>query len=392
MESIQISDYSYLLPDEKIARYPLERRDDSKLLVYQNNTIVDENFSFIANYLPEKSLLVYNNTKVIQARLLFKKDTGAIIEIFCLEPILPSDYTLNFAQKGTCRWLCYTGNLKKWKEGKIRCSIGNMELDAELVENNGESQVVDFSWTPNDLSFAEVIEQAGQIPIPPYLKREAEGIDQYRYQTIFSEYKGSVAAPTAGLHFTPAVFERMEYKDITHAAVTLHVGAGTFKPVKENDVRLHQMHTEHFRVSQSTIDLLLQHINNTTAVGTTTLRTLESLYWIGYKLVNHLPNPFFISQWEVYDYKPELSVVDALNALKQHQEVVASTQIIIVPGYQFKIVNRLITNFHQPNSTLLLLVAAFIGPKWKDIYHYALAHDYRFLSYGDSSLLVKSIK
>lgn len=395
MENLFISDYTYVLPDEKIARYPLERRDESKLLIYNNENIIDDEFSFIANYLPKNSLLVYNNTKVIQARLFFTKNTGAIIEVFCLEPLLPTDYSLNFAQKGSCRWLCYTGNLKKWNNGKIVCNIqspmGNIELYAELIENNGESQVVEFSWEPQNLSFAEVIEQAGKIPIPPYLKRNAEELDQFRYQTIFSQFKGSVAAPTAGLHFTPAVFERIEYNDIKHVPITLHVGAGTFKPVKQNNVLQHQMHTEHFTVNQETIKLLIANTNNVTSVGTTSLRTLESLYWIAYKLKHQLPQPYLILQWEVYEYNTtNFEVAEALQILANLGNIQASTQIIIVPSYTFKMVNRLITNFHQPNSTLLLLVAAFVGSNWKHIYQHALDNNYRFLSYGDSSLLTRS--
>ena len=398
METISISDYDYQLPDEKIAKYPLENRDLSKLMVYNKGEISINSFSDVHNFIPENSLLVFNDTRVIQARLLFKKPTGAAIEIFCLEPAEPSDYYQSFQQTQSCSWKCLVGNLKKWKEGTISLFFNlnekTVELKAEKQIENDDWQQIKFSWNNSDIRFGDILEIVGKTPIPPYLHRESESIDKNRYQTIYSLQNGSVAAPTAGLHFTPAIFERLENKNVNYCGITLHVGAGTFRPVKEENAVLHPMHTEHFFVKKEVLEQLLQFENNVTAVGTTSLRTLESIYHIGVKLLNKHKNPFFIGQWDAYDHY-EITVKQSIEALlefcKVHNctEIAASTQIMIVPGYKFKIVQKLITNFHQPKSTLLLLIAAFIGKdKWKNIYEHALDHNFRFLSYGDSSLLI----
>jgi S-adenosylmethionine:tRNA ribosyltransferase-isomerase len=395
---IPISEYNYNLPDERIAKYPLERRDESKLLVYKKGELSTSIFKLVDTFLPENGLLVFNETRVIQARINFKKSTGAEIEVFCLEPLDPADYYQAFQKKGTSVWKCLVGNLKKWKEGSISLEMNNgdgvIEIRAEKVANHGEWQEIRFIWKPENISFGDILEMAGQTPIPPYLNRESEPIDKTRYQTIYSLINGSVAAPTAGLHFTPQVFEKIEHKNIECFGLTLHVGAGTFRPVKENDASKHEMHTEHFFVKKSLLKKLLYYSGNITSVGTTSLRALESIYWIGVKLIEKHESPFFIDQWDVYNLPQGIDLTQSLQAIIGYcnandiEELEASTKIMIVPGYTFKVVNRLITNFHQPQSTLLLLVAAFIGVDWKNVYQYALDNGFRFLSYGDSSILI----
>ncbi len=394
-KQIQIADYDYELPNERIAKYPLEERDASKLLLSQNNQLSSHSFDSISQLLPADSLLVFNNTKVIKARLLFTKTTGATIEIFCLEPHSPSDYALSLQSTTSCTWKCFVGNLKRWKEKTLRLEAEfegtPFVLNAEIKERLDEAFLISFEWTEN-LCFSEVLTAVGQIPIPPYLNRKTETIDQTRYQTVFSQEEGSVAAPTAGLHFTPKVLQEIEDRGIASASVTLHVGAGTFKPVQTAEIGGHAMHTEHFYFEKQLIEQLLQK-EAVVAIGTTSVRSLESIYHIGRKLIAKDENPFHITQWEAYDSQP-CSKADALQALLNHMEdkesasIQASTDIMIVPGYSFQIVSAIVTNFHQPKSTLLLLVSAFTAGNWKELYQYALNHDYRFLSYGDSSLLL----
>jgi S-adenosylmethionine:tRNA ribosyltransferase-isomerase len=394
--SIDINHYNYHLPDELIARYPLEQRDASRLMVFKSNQYNEHLFKELPDLLPSGSLIVFNNTKVIKARLHFRKATGALIEIFCLEPLKPHDFSLMFHAKGECTWKCLVGNAKKWKDEKLehQIAVNNQEIvfAAEKIAVHDGWVEVKFTW-PEEVFFGDVLDALGEIPIPPYLKRESENIDNQRYQTVYSKYEGSVAAPTAGLHFTDDVLGKLLQHNIKQAFVTLHVGAGTFKPVSEDDVRKHAMHVEYFEVNKSLIEQVIQFQGNITAVGTTSVRTLESLYWLGVKALEHksLEN---ILQWEVYELPTTYSVSESLNALLQYMnkhklEILQSaSQIIIVPGYDFKIVNRLVTNFHQPKSTLLLLIAAFIGNGWKEMYNEAVAKNFRFLSYGDSSLLI----
>ncbi|HEY9125220.1 MAG TPA: S-adenosylmethionine:tRNA ribosyltransferase-isomerase [Bacteroidales bacterium] len=397
-KQIPIAEYTYDLPDERIAKYPLSHRDLSKLLVYDKGNILSEKFGSISQYLPENSLLVFNNTKVIKARMMFQKATGAAIEIFCLEPENPSDYQQAFNQTRRCSWKCLVGNLKKWKSGEITAivNINNkpVTIKALLLQNMQQWQIVQFNWDAENITFGQLLENAGQIPIPPYLNRESENIDLLRYQTIYSQHEGSVAAPTAGLHFTDDVFKALSSKGVEQCAVTLHVGAGTFMPVKTDDALQHDMHAERFYIPLQNIEKLLKNIGNITAVGTTSMRALESLYQIGVALILKKNNPFLVSQWQYRQVNEQITALQALEAIinyckeKNLKGIEAETRIMIVPGYKFRMVNRLITNFHQPQSTLLLLVAAFIGPDWRKIYDYALANNYRFLSYGDSSLLI----
>ncbi|MCW3787040.1 S-adenosylmethionine:tRNA ribosyltransferase-isomerase [Plebeiibacterium sediminum] len=397
--NISIQEYTYQLPPEKIAKYPLKNREDSKLLIYKNNNIEENQFHNLHKYIPSNSLIVFNNTKVIQARIQFQKTTGANIEVFCLEPINPSDLNLVFQTKQSCSWKCIVGNSKKWKNGPLTKSItiNNQEITItiEREEILDDAQIINFSWDNNSFTFAEILENIGNIPIPPYLNRDTEEIDLSRYQTVYSNHKGSVAAPTAGLHFTENVIDKLNRNNIDITNVTLHVGAGTFKPVKSEKISDHEMHIEHFFVEEKTIDLLLKFEDNITSTGTTTVRTLESLYWLGVKQLENI-NEFYISQWDPYNLPGHHSTKNALLALKKYLQnkgtsvLQSSTGIMIAPGYSFKVVNRLITNFHQPNSTLLLLIAAFTsGDNWKEIYNYALNNDFRFLSYGDSSLLFR---
>ncbi|MFN8253174.1 MAG: S-adenosylmethionine:tRNA ribosyltransferase-isomerase [Ferruginibacter sp.] len=390
-----ILDYTYSLPDEKIALHPAAERDSSKLLVYQNGEIQADTYKNIAAHLPSNSLLVFNDTKVINARMLFTKPSGGVIEIFLLEPY-QSDYSKALAATKTCNWKCFIGGVSKWKGGSLEMMVDGKKLLATLIETLPDAYAVEFIWSGNG-SFAEMVEQAGNIPLPPYIKRKAEGEDRDRYQTIYAQYDGSVAAPTAGLHFTDAVFKSLDTKNISRGFVTLHVGAGTFKPVKAAKMEQHEMHAEWIDISTGAIENILGNLNNTiVAVGTTSLRTLESLYWLGVKaLLEPEANSLQLSQWEVYESLSActFTATEALQGLLrwlQHNKqahLFTQTQILIAPGYQFKIAKALVTNFHQPQSTLLLLVAAAVGNQWKEIYHYALENDFRFLSYGDGSLL-----
>lgn len=401
---IHISDYNYPLPPERIARYPMAQRDHSKLLVYDRGQISQHIFKDIAEFLPPDSLLVYNNTKVIQARLHFHKTTGALIEIFCLEPHKPNDYQLIFDQRSECEWQCLIGNKKKWKEGPLSQDLtigGNpVTLRADRVAETETATIVRFSWNDQRYSFAEILEAAGELPIPPYLNRDTEESDKETYQTVYSKIDGSVAAPTAGLHFTDDVFRTIDLRHIEREEVTLHVGAGTFKPVKSEEIAGHEMHSEYILVTRHNIERLIAHQGRCTAVGTTSVRTLESLYYIGVKIMwqpGISEADLHIDQWMPYDTASlcaSISTLDALNAILDwmdrtgNRAIHTTTQIIIAPGYQYHIVERIITNFHMPQSTLLLLVSAFIGDDWKRVYRYALDNGFRFLSYGDSSILI----
>ena len=398
VQDIQIEDFNYELPDERIAKFPLLQRDKSKLLIYKNKGITESTFNCINEFIPSDSLLVFNNTKVIQARLVFQKETGAQIEIFCLEPKEPLDYAQAFIQNRSCVWLCLVGNSKRWKEGKLFKEIQGTQCSVERIESHGETHLIRFEWDNANLSFAEILEQYGELPIPPYLNRKTEESDKETYQTIYSKIKGSVAAPTAGLHFTKEVFESLKEKRIDFEELTLHVGAGTFKPVKSETLAAHTMHTECISIKKTTIENLLKKEGRVFAVGTTSVRTLESLYYIGATLENHPDTNIEnlnITQWVPYSAKDKQptasrSLENILNYMKkQRLEVLTThTQILIAPGYTFKIVNGMITNFHQPKSTLLLLISAFVGGNWQEIYNYALKNEFRFLSYGDSSLLM----
>lgn len=399
--AIDITEYNYYLPQERIAQYPAHNRDMSKLLVYRNNTITDTLFSNIDDQISAGHLLVFNNTKVVRARLNFQKDTGAEIEIFCIEPIKPADYESTFTAKDQVAWKCIVGNLKKWKKGKLikqfLISGSICTLSAEKLNQINDAWEILFSWDHQEITFADVLESTGHIPLPPYINREDKIEDADRYQTIYAQFQGSVAAPTAGLHFTKQVLEKIEKKGIASTNVTLHVGAGTFQPVKAQKISEHVMHCEHFNIERDTIIQILKNTGKIIAVGTTSVRTLESLYWIGVQLLNgnYCQNNVTVSQWEPYNrelsYTPEQAlktIVDFLNKAGK-SSLAASTSIMIVPGYKFRIVNGILTNFHQPCSTLLLLVSAWTGSKWKDIYKYAMENDFRFLSYGDSSLLFR---
>lgn len=400
-ENIHISDYNYLLPDDKIAKFPKEQRDQSKLLVYQSGEIKEDIFYNLPKYLPKNSLMVFNNTKVIQARLHFKKVSGALIEIFLLEPGMPTDYELMFQTKGYCEWLCLIGNLKKWKEGILVKEFiykgETVRIEATKKESIGTSHKVALKWDNTSLSFAELIDLIGELPIPPYLNRETEESDKTTYQTVYSKINGSVAAPTAGLHFTNDVLQDLDSYGIEREELTLHVGAGTFKPVKSEELSGHDMHTEYISVSKQTLEKLLSYGASAIAVGTTSVRTLESLYYMGVKLHSNpdlSEKELHITQWEPYKVKSSLPATEAIEEIIKYLDrnnvstLHSSTQIMIAPGYNYKIVKLLITNFHQPQSTLLLLVSAFVKGNWKTIYDYALTHDFRFLSYGDSSLLI----
>lgn len=398
---IRISDYDYPLPDERIAKFPLPERDSSKLLVYRHGEVSEDRFTSLPQYLKPGMLMVFNNTKVIQARLHFRKETGALIEVFCLEPYSPADYAQNFQQTENCSWLCMIGNLKKWKEGVLRKEMTvngrDLILCAERGEAVGTSHAVRFSWNDSSVTFSDILECMGELPIPPYLNRETQESDKKTYQTVYSKIKGSVAAPTAGLHFTERVLSALDNAGIEREELTLHVGAGTFKPVKSEEIEGHDMHTEYISVRRSTIEKLIAHNGEAVAVGTTSVRTLESLYYIGLKLEKDMDlseEGLHVNQWEPYEEASGLSTVRALQNivdwLDRHgiETLHTSTQIIIAPGYKYHIVKAMVTNFHQPKSTLLLLVSAFVNGDWHRIYDYALSHDFRFLSYGDSSLLI----
>ncbi|WP_028903488.1 MULTISPECIES: S-adenosylmethionine:tRNA ribosyltransferase-isomerase [unclassified Prevotella] len=397
---IRINDYNYPLPDERIAKFPLSQRDHSKLLVYRKGEVSQDVFYNLPEYLPKGALMVFNNTKVIQARMHFRKDTGALIEVFLLEPAAPSDYELMFQTSERCAWYCLVGNLKKWKEGTLRRTIDvkgqQIEVCATRGPIHGTSHRVDFEWT-GGVSFAEIIDAMGELPIPPYLNRETQESDKTTYQTVYSKIKGSVAAPTAGLHFTPEVLAAVDAHGIEREELTLHVGAGTFKPVKSEEIEGHEMHTEYISVRRDTIRKLIAHDGCAIAVGTTSVRTLESLYYMGLKVMQNpeaSESDLHVNQWEPYDTVTTVSTVDSLTALGAWMDahglevLHSSTQIIIAPGYDYHIVKMLVTNFHQPQSTLLLLVSAFVKGDWHKIYDYALENDFRFLSYGDSSLLI----
>ena len=424
---IRISDYNYPLPDERIAKFPIAQRDHSKLLVYRQGEVGEDVFYHLPDYLPKGALMVFNNTKVIQARMHFRKDTGALIEVFLLEPAEPTDYEQMFQTTGHCSWYCLVGNLKKWKEGTLTRSLtidhSTLTITATRGEMHGTSHRIDFTWSLNkaqpngqwsmvngqcsmvngQCSFAEILDAMGELPIPPYLNRETQESDKTTYQTVYSKIKGSVAAPTAGLHFTPEVLADLDAHGIEREELTLHVGAGTFKPVKSEEIEGHEMHTEFISVRRQTIERLIQHGGQAIAVGTTSVRTLESLYYMGLKVMQNpdlSEEQLHVQQWEPYEVKSEevnseevkseKSLQALLDWMDRHElEVLhSSTQIIIVPGYDYHIVKMLVTNFHQPQSTLLLLVSAFVKGDWHRIYDYALAHDFRFLSYGDSSLLI----
>ena len=398
-KEIQISDYSYELPDERIAKFPMAQRDHSKLLIYLKGEVGEDVFYNLPKHLPTKALMVFNNTKVIQARLHFHKDTGAQIEIFLLEPAEPADYEQMFQTRGGCSWYCLVGNLKKWKDGALTRTLEirgqKLEVRAMRRGEHGTSQWIEFEWD-GDVSFADIIDEMGELPIPPYLNRETQESDKTTYQTVYSKIKGSVAAPTAGLHFTEQVLADIDAHGIEREELTLHVGAGTFRPVKSEKIEGHEMHTEFISVRRDTIEKLIAHHASAIAVGTTSVRTLESLYYMGLKVMRDpdlSESDLHVAQWEPYSIEGESAEV-SLQALAswmdRHQLKVlhSSTQIIIAPGYDYKIVKMLVTNFHQPQSTLLLLVSAFVKGDWHRIYDYALNHNFRFLSYGDSSLLI----
>ena len=401
-KNISMESYDYPLPDERIAKFPLPQRDTSKLLLYKGGEITEDKFNTLSSHLPQNSLLVFNNTRVIQARLHFQKESGASIEIFCLEPSSPADYALSFQSNESCVWDCLVGNSKKWKEGKLTREVevdgANVKFSAERI-TTGSPQQIRFSWDNTSVTFARLLDAVGELPIPPYLNREAEESDKTTYQTVYSKIEGSVAAPTAGLHFTPEVFASLSKEGVETAEVTLHVGAGTFRPVKSETIGGHDMHTELISVPLEVIEKIANTTRTVIAVGTTSVRTLESLYHIGAALGREPENPqsLKVSQWQPYDSPSDISRAEAFRNIAEYLKcnnlthLVTSTQIIIVPSYQFKVVDGIITNFHQPKSTLLLLVSAYIGggEKWREIYDYALANNFRFLSYGDSSLLMR---
>ena len=399
-KDIKISDFSYNLPDERIAKYPLNERDKSKLLTWKNGNIKEDIFENSTNYLPENAQLVFNNTRVIHARLFFYKETGAKIEIFCLEPLEPADYQVAFQATEEVTWKCMVGNSKKWKEGflslKFEINGKSIELTAAKVAQEGNSFHIRFVWN-GGVHFSEIIEHIGQMPIPPYLNRETEESDEESYQTVYAKIDGSVAAPTAGLHFTDAVIERLKTKNITTREITLHVGAGTFQPVKSETIEGHTMHHEQVIIPLEILRSFLEAPENIIAVGTTSVRSLESLYWIGLQLEEKRFNPFHpeIKQWEPYENNASISFEKALQNIiyflveNNEKAIRFSTQIIILPGYEFKLISGMFTNFHQPQSTLLLLISAFLGKDWKRVYDYALNNDFRFLSYGDSNLYLK---
>ena len=398
---IDINSYNYELADERIAKYPLAERSDSKLLVYRKGDIEENKFNNIGGVIPANSMFVFNNTKVIRARIIMHKPSGARIEVFCLEPSLPADYEHAFSVKGECEWSCIVGNLKKWKSGPVEINFefnGSQEqLRGYLVHNGGREHIVRFEWTA-DMTFGELLEYLGKIPIPPYLNRDTQEIDYSRYQTVYSKFEGSVAAPTAGLHFTSKIIEDMRGSGFEFDEVTLHVGAGTFLPVKEEDATKHPMHTEHFEITKATVENLLRKWGSIVAVGTTSVRTLESLSALAWRIdQSGTPNETAtVGQWELYDIPTSFTGDKALQTLLDYMtkeglsRMKASTQIMITPlGYEFRIVNTIVTNFHQPKSTLLLLVSAFVGEDWHRIYDFAMANDFRFLSYGDSSVLMR---
>jgi S-adenosylmethionine:tRNA ribosyltransferase-isomerase len=397
---IRIDDYDFELPDDRIAKFPLEQRDQSRLLVFNQGRLSKDIFKNIPAYIDPGSLLVFNNSRVIPARLIFNKDTGARIELFLLEPIHPPDYQVMFASKSPVVWKCLVGNLKKWKEGSLKKTLNyqgkEFVLEARLLENHTSWQSIEFQWQDTQKSFMDLLENTGKTPIPPYLNREPVEKDKDWYQTVYSRIKGSVAAPTAGLHFTNEVLTDLSTKDIRAQEITLHIGAGTFQPVKSGLINQHPMHTEHFVLTMPLLKALIENKNTIVAVGTTTVRTLESIYWLGVKAFRKELNKIkqlHVNQWDGFD-QVNLNTKEALNALYLWMEnsgkdnLLASTAMMIAPGYTFRMTGRMITNFHQPRSTLLLLISAFIGEKWREVYEYALNNEFRFLSYGDSSILI----
>ncbi|MEN6619837.1 MAG: S-adenosylmethionine:tRNA ribosyltransferase-isomerase [Rikenellaceae bacterium] len=398
---IRISEYSYNLPDERIAKYPLPNRDDSKILIFKNKEISESKFSNLVELLPKNSLIIFNNTKVVPARLIFKKESGANIEIFCLEPYIPEEYNTSFAATESCSWVCAVGNSKKWKEGYVHFnSQGDNNLDcyqfkAKILKKTDDKFIIEFSWSAG-IPFSQLMESCGKVPIPPYLKREAEASDIERYQTLYAQHRGSVAAPTAGLHFTNEVIQSIEQKGIIKAELCLHVGAGTFLPVKSEFIKDHNMHSEPFSVTEDLLMALLNpHKRKIIAVGTTSTRCLESLYYIGVHCIES-GTPSFVDQWEPYEREYEYTLEESLLAIlgwmkdSGKNRLYTRTRIIIVPSFKFRVVDILITNFHQPKSTLLLLISAFIGEEWRRVYDYSLENGFRFLSYGDSSVLFRS--
>ncbi len=400
-KNLSINDFNYELPDKKIAKHPLPKRDESKLLVFKSGKITETQYKHLDEQLPAESLLIFNNTKVVEARLIFTKPTGGQIEIFCLEPHEQyADITTAMLQKGKVFWKCLVGGAKKWKDALLTKKIDdNLIIEAKKIAQLPDCFMIELSWNDNKLTFAEILHFAGIIPLPPYLNREAEEADKKTYQTIYAKHDGSVAAPTAGLHFTEELFNKLSNKNIKRDFVTLHVGAGTFKPVKAATMDAHEMHTEFIDVRIELIaHLLNHHLKPIIAVGTTSLRTIESLYWLGVKLIEPLHEKSTIvptiSQWDAYELPQNISLETALDALlhwmkiQQLQRLITKTQIIIAPGYQLKVAKGLVTNFHQPQSTLLLLIASIVGNNWKTIYEYALTNNYRFLSYGDGCLLI----
>lgn len=412
--NIEIKSYDYNLPDERIAKYPLAERDQSKLLIYRDGEIQQKQFFNLPEEIPSGSLIVFNNTRVIQARLHFHKETGALIEVFCLEPEAPRDYQQNFASEHECTWTCLVGNSKKWKDGALSQTIEvdgeKVILSCERVGESGASQKIHFFWD-KPVSFAKILDAIGELPIPPYLNRATEEKDKQTYQTVYSRIKGSVAAPTAGLHFTEKELSALRDKNVDLQYITLHVGAGTFKPVKSDTIEGHDMHTEFISVPKSVIQHIVDHLKSTDApliaVGTTSVRTLESLYYIGNKIAQN-PNAhaeeLVVHQWEPYDLTYSMTEVEALEQILAYldrngeENLVTATQILIAPGFQYRLVKVIVTNFHMPQSTLLLLVSAFVdgdsleGPNWHRIYKYAMEHEFRFLSYGDSSILFSNKK
>jgi S-adenosylmethionine:tRNA ribosyltransferase-isomerase len=402
INNIDLKEYNYDLPPDRIAQYPAAERDLSQLLVYKESLISMDIFRNINQYLPLDSLLIFNNTRVIRARLLFRKETGAVIEVLCLEPMLPQEYELSFGSREPVEWKCIIGNLKKWKSGMIKTSFifnGKLyDLVAKRVQQEADAWRIRFEWSSSGLSFGEVIDLAGQLPLPPYIERDAEPDDLNRYQTFYSCIKGSVAAPTAGLHFTREMVKRLEVSGITIAEITLHAGAGTFKPVKSESISEHEMHCEHFSVTKETIEMVREYQGKIIAVGTTSVRTLESLYWLGVKIRKNpsiIINELSVGQWDAYESDGNLSAVESIETILKFMTtndlsvMHAATRIMIIPGYEFRMIKGIITNFHQPLSTLLLLISAWVKEDWKKIYRYALENDFRFLSYGDCSLLFR---
>lgn len=399
-QSLMISDYNYTLPEDRIAKYPLLERSHSKLLQYCGGEISTFCFDNIIKLMPKDSLMIFNNTKVIHARLFFRKVTGAVIEVFCLSPNSPIDYQINFQQRGRVVWNCMIGNSKKWKDDILNLIIDMggvpVTLSAKKISRGETDTQVEFTWQNDQFTFSELLEEAGKLPIPPYLNRDTEQSDDETYQTVYSAIEGSVAAPTAGLHFTPEVIDALHDKGVKTNYVTLHVGAGTFKPVKSETIEGHHMHSEFITISREAIRDLLDNFENIVVVGTTSMRTIESLYYIGKQIIENVDkhfDRFFVSQWEPYDEQNPVSASEALKAIADYMDkynekyISAETEIIIVPGYTFKFAKGIVTNFHQPQSTLLLLISAFVGSDWIKIYNYALQNEFRFLSYGDSSIL-----